>query len=64
MNLNSLDKINKKKIRVGRGIGQEKEKPHLEVIKGRNQGLEWQLKVLKVDKCLCIEDFQKEVLNL
>ena len=36
MQLNSLTKINKKKIRVGRGIGSGKGKLPLEVIKVKN----------------------------
>ena len=39
MQLNNLAK-NNKKIRVGRGIGSEEEKPHQEVIKVKNQDLE------------------------
>ena len=42
MNLNNLSKNNKKKIRVGRGIGSGKGKLPLGVIKVRNQDLEWQ----------------------
>ena len=37
MQLNTLIKINKKKIRVGRGIGSEREKLLQEVIKVKNQ---------------------------
>ena len=40
MQLNSLIK-NNKKIRVGRGIGLEKERPLQEVIKVKNQDLEF-----------------------
>ena len=36
MQLNSLVKINKKKIRVGRGIGSGKGKPRQEAIKDKN----------------------------
>ena len=63
MELNSLIKINKKKIRVGRGIGSGRGKTSLEVIKGKNQDQVLLLKVLREDKCLCIEDFQKEDLS-
>ena len=37
MQLNSLVKNNKKKIRVGRGIGSGKGKPPQEVIKDKNR---------------------------
>ena len=40
MQLNKLTKINKKKIRVGRGIGSGKAKHPQEVIKVKNQGQE------------------------
>ena len=39
MQLNSLIKNNKKKIRVGRGIGSVKEKLHHEAIKVKNLDL-------------------------
>ena len=37
MQLNSLTKNNRKKIRVGRGIGSGRGKHHLEVTKVKNQ---------------------------
>ena len=61
--LNKLNKINKKKIRVGRGIGSGKGKTSARGHKGQNQDLVLQLKVLRAVKCLCTEDFLKEVLN-
>ena len=57
MKLNTLIKTNKKKIRPGRGIGSGKGKTSGRGHKGQklDQGL--QLKVLKVAKCLCLEDY-------
>ena len=63
MKLNNLIKTNKKKIRPGRGIGSGKGKHLEEVTKVKNQDQELLSKVLKVVKCLYLEDFQKEVLN-
>ena len=63
MKLNNLIKTNEKKIRPGRGLVLEKEKPEEEVIKVRNQDLEWLSKALKEVKCHFIEDCQKEVLK-
>ena len=61
MELNNLIKSNKKKIRVGRGIGRGKtaSRGH----KGQNLGSGVAVKVLKVGKCLYTEDYQKEDLN-
>ena len=63
MQLNSLVKINKKKIRVGRGIGSGRGKTSSRGHKDRSQDQAYQLKVLREDKCLYTEGFQKEVLN-
>ena len=64
LKLNNRKKINKSKIRVGRGIGSGKGKTSGRGVKGQNQDLVLLLKVLKVVKCLYTEDFQKEALNL
>ena len=60
--LNGLTKLKTKKIRVGRGIGSGKGKTSGRGVKGQNQDLVLQLKVLKVVKCLYIGDYRKEVL--
>ena len=60
MELNSLTKNNKRKIRVGRGIGSGKEnssRGH----KGQKSRSGVAIKVLKADKCHYIEDCLKEV---
>ena len=62
--LNTKDKINKSKMRVGRGIGSGKGKTCGRGVKGQNLDQVLPLKLLKVDKCHCIEDYQKEVLIL
>ena len=64
MELNNLTKNNKKKIRVGRGIGSGKGKTSARGHKGQKSRSVLLLKVLRVDKCLFIEDCQREVLNL
>ena len=64
ISLNNREKINKSKIRVGRGIGSGKGKHLAEELKVKNQDLVLPLKVLKVVKCHCIEDYQKEDLIL
>ena len=61
--LNNREKINKSKIRVGRGIGSGKGKTSGRVLKDKNLDQVLQLKALKVVKCLCIEDYLKEVLT-
>ena len=61
-NLNSTLQVKNKKMRVGRGIGSGKGKLLAEVLRGKNQEVVLQLKVLKVDKCLYIGDCQREVL--
>ena len=53
--LNNREKINKKKIRVGRGIGSGKGKTSGRGVKGQNQDQVWQLKVLRVVKCLVLK---------
>ena len=63
MQLNSLIKNNKKKIRVGRGIGSGKGKTSSRGHKGQKSRSGVAIKVLKVVKCLYIEDCQKEDLN-
>ena len=60
--LNSKLRIKRKKIRVGRGIGSGKGKTSGRGVKVKNLDQVLQSKVLKVVKCLYIEDFQKGVL--
>ena len=52
MKLNQLVKTDKKKIRVGRGIGSGKEKHLAEVTRDKNLEEELQLKAMRVVKCL------------
>ena len=59
MKLNNLIKTNKNKIRPGRGIGSGKGKTSGRGHKVKKRDLVWQLKVLKVVRCLCLEDYQK-----
>ena len=63
MELNSLIKNNKKKIRVGRGIGSGKGKTSSGAIRDKNQDPVLQLRVLKVVKCHYIDVYPKEDLN-
>ena len=63
MQLNNLIKLNKKKIRVGRGIGSGRGKLHQGDIKVKNQDQVLLLKVLREAKCLYTEDYLKEVLK-
>ena len=56
MELNNLIKNNKKKIRVEEVLDREKEKPHQEVTKDKNLDLVLLSKVLRVVRCLYIED--------
>ena len=60
--LNNRTKINKTKIRVGRGIGSGKGKTSGRGVKGQKSRSGVAIKVLKVVKCLYIEDYLKEVL--
>ena len=62
--LNTKDKINKSKMRVGRGIGSGKGKTSGRGVKGQKSDQVLPLKLLKVVKCLYIEDCQKEALTL
>ena len=64
MKLNNLIKTNTKRIRPGRGIGCGKGKPLGEGIKDKSLDQVYQLKALKADRCLYLEDCQREVLNL
>ena len=64
MKLNNLIKLNKKKLRPGRGIGSGKGKLQEEAIRVKSQGLELQLKVLKAVKCHYLEDYLNEDLSL
>ena len=58
--LNTKDKLNKSKMRVGRGIGSGKGKTSGRGVKGQNHDQVLLLRVLKVVKCRYIEDFRKE----
>ena len=64
MELNNLVKNNKKKIRVGRGIGSGKGKTSSRGHKGQKSRSGVAIKALRVDKCHFTEDYQKEDLNL
>ena len=63
MQLNNLVKSNKKRIRVGRGIGSGRGKTSSRGHKGQKLDLELPLKVLKEVKCLYIDVCQKGVLR-
>ena len=63
MELNNLVKTNKKKIRVGRGIGTGKGKPLPEGIKDKNQDL-CCYKSFEGGQMPLYEGYQKGVLNL
>ena len=56
MYLNNLIKNNKKKIRVGRGIGSGKGKTSSRGHKGQKSRSGVAIKVSKADKCLYTED--------
>ena len=55
--------LKEKKLELEEALVQGKGKLLQEVTKVRNRDLEWQLKVLREDKCLFTEDYQKEVLT-
>ena len=59
MNLNNLSKNNKKKIRVGRGIGSGRGKTSSRGHKGQKSRSGVAIKVLKVVKCLYTEGYQR-----
>ena len=62
--LNTTEKIiKKKKPELEEALVLAKAKLAEEVLKVKNQDLELPLKVLKVDKCHYIEDYQKEGLT-
>ena len=61
--LNTTEKILRKKIRVGRGIGSGKGKTSGRGIKGQKSRSGVAKKVLKVVKCHFIEDCLKEALT-
>ena len=63
MSLNKLFKTNKKKIRVGRGIGSGKGKTSSRGHKGQKSRSGVSIKSFEEDKCLYIEDYQKEDLS-
>ena len=63
MKLNNLIKTNKKKLGLVEALALGKEKLLVEDIKVKKRDLVWQLKVLKVVRCLCLEDYQKGVLS-
>ena len=60
--LNGLTKLKTKKLESEEVLDLEKVKLLVEVLKVKNQDLVLQLKVLKVARCLYIEDYLKEVL--
>ena len=62
--LNTKNKINKLKTRVGRGIGSGKGKTSGRGVKGQKSRSGVAIKALKVVKCLYIEDYQKGALTL
>ena len=62
--LNTKDKINKSKMRVGRGIGSGKGKTSGRGVKGQKSRSGVAIKALKVVKCLYTEDYLKEGLIL
>ncbi len=62
INLNTTNTIKKKKLDLEGVLDQVKEKLQDVVTKVKNLEVVLQLKVLRVVKCLCTEDFQKEVL--
>ena len=64
MQLNNLIKINKKKIRVGRGIGSGKGKTSSRGHKGQKSRSGVAIKSFEEDKCPYIEDCQKEDLKI
>ena len=53
--LNNREKINKSKIRVGRGIGSGKGKTSGRGVKGQKSRSGVAIKALKVVKCLCMK---------
>ena len=63
MELNSLIKNNKKKIRVGRGIGSGKGKTSSRGHKGQKSRSGVAIKSFEEVKCLYTGDFQKEDLS-
>ena len=63
MQLNNLIKINKKKIRVGRGIGSGKGKTSARGHKGQKSRSGVSIKSFEEVRCLYIEDYLKEDLN-
>ena len=60
MSLNSLTRLNKKKIRVGRGIGSGKGKTSSRGHKGQ-KSRSGVVKSFEGDKCLFIEGYQKRI---
>ena len=63
MELNSLIKNNKKKIRVGRGIGSGKGKTSARGHKGQKSRSGVAIKSFEGAKCLFIEGYLREVLK-
>ena len=63
MQLNNLIKKNKKKIRVGRGIGSGKGKTSARGHKGQKSRSGVSIKSFEEVRCLYIEDYLKEDLN-
>ena len=63
MKLNSLVKNNKKKLRVGRGIGSGRGKTSSRGHKGQKSRSGVAIKSFREVKCHYIDAYQKEVLN-
>ena len=59
--LNNRKKINKSKIRVGRGIGSGKGKTSGRGVKGQKSRSGVAIKSFEVDKCLYTEDYLKRI---
>ena len=64
ISLNNRPKMNKLKIRVGRGIGSGKGKTSGRGVKGQKSRSGVAIKSFEGDKCLFLEDCQKGDLNL
>ena len=60
--LNTREKINKTKLRVGRGIGSGKGKTSGRGVKGQKSRSGVAIKSLRVVKCLYIDGYLKEAL--
>ena len=61
--LSNNSKVKRPKKRLGRGIGSGKGKTSGRGVKGQKSRSGVAIKVLRVDKCHFIEDYQKEALT-